>query len=83
MTMLMSDSVGIFGETTTSTGMHPQKVLYLQKRHVTEPDVTIRQSSMAIRFARASIPTTSSSIARRATMFAPSSGADLSHLPRQ
>ena len=33
--------VGIFGETTTSTGTRMEKVLYLQKRHVTRPDVTI------------------------------------------
>jgi hypothetical protein len=33
--------VGIFGETTTSTGSRTEKVLYLEKRHVTGPDVTI------------------------------------------
>lgn len=32
--------IGIFGETTTSTGTRTEKVLYLQKRHVTGPDVT-------------------------------------------
>jgi dTDP-glucose pyrophosphorylase len=33
--------VGIFGETSTSTGTRTEKVLYLEKRHVTGPDVTI------------------------------------------
>jgi hypothetical protein len=33
--------IGIFGETTASTGSRTEKVLYLQKRRVTGPDLTI------------------------------------------
>jgi ABC-type transport system involved in multi-copper enzyme maturation permease subunit len=33
--------VGIFGETSTTAGTATEKVLYLQKQHVTGPDVTV------------------------------------------